>query len=65
MSKYGHIAPIYSVAIDDVIDLGDLEQMKDVAKQAEERLSETGNVSAALELLKVEIKKAEGSGGSA
>ena len=65
MNEYGpDIIPMYAVAIGDAIAGGELDKMKEVAQQAEEHLSQTGNVSAALELLKVEIAKAEKSGGA-
>jgi hypothetical protein len=57
------IRPLYGVAIRHAICSGDVDQMKSVAKDAEDHLGEYGNVSAALEALKVEIEKAE-SGGS-
>ena len=65
MNYNGGIRPLYAVGVRDAIATGDLDKMREVAKQAEEHLSETGNVSAALELLKVEIAKAEQGGGGA
>jgi hypothetical protein len=50
---------LYGPPIGEVIASGDLDRMKEVAKEAEEHLAEAGNVSAALQLLKVEIAKAE------
>ena len=53
---------LYGVAIREAIASGDVEQMRSVAKEAEEHLQEHGNVSAAAEALKVEIEKAESGG---
>jgi hypothetical protein len=53
---------LYGVPIGEAIASGDLDRMRDMAKEAEEHLAEVGHVSAALELLKVEIAKAEKSG---
>jgi signal transduction protein with GAF and PtsI domain len=55
---------LYGVAMRQAVASGDVEQMKSVAKEAEDHLAEHGNVSAALEALKVEIEKAESGGGS-
>lgn len=56
---------LYGVAIQEAVASGDLAQMKKVAKEAEAHVAQSGNVSAALEALKVEIsrlqKKAYGS----
>ena len=49
----------YGVAMRQAVATGDLEEMRRVADAAEEYLKETGDVSAALELLKTEIAKAE------
>jgi hypothetical protein len=49
----------YGVAMRQVAAAGDVEEMRRVAAEAEEYLKETGDVSAALELLKTEIAKAE------
>jgi hypothetical protein len=54
----GPIRP-YGTAIHRSIAKGDLGEMKAMAKQAEQFLRETGDVSAALELLKAEIAKRE------
>lgn len=53
---------LYGVAIREAIASGDVEQMRSVAKEAEEHLQEHGNISAAAEALKVEIQKAEQGG---
>lgn len=53
---------LYGVAIREAIASGDVEQMRSVAKEAEEHLQEYGNISAAAEALKVEIQKAEQGG---
>ena len=50
---------LYGVTIHQAAASGDLERMKATAQQAEEWLKETGNVSAALEALKLEIAKLE------
>ncbi|NEO99663.1 MAG: DUF1843 domain-containing protein [Symploca sp. SIO2E9] len=49
----------YGVAIHESIVSGDLERMKAMVQQTEEWLKEAGDVSAALELLKLEIAKLE------
>ncbi|HMC36957.1 MAG TPA: DUF1843 domain-containing protein, partial [Actinomycetota bacterium] len=51
--------PPYGVAIREAVTKGDLEEMRRVADAAEEHLKETGDIAAALELLKTEIAKAE------
>jgi hypothetical protein len=48
---------MYATAIQEAVASGDLQKMKAVAQQAEEHLKQHGNVSAALEALKVEIAK--------
>ena len=53
------IVPLYGVTIHQAVCSGDLAKMRAVAKQAEEHLRQAGNVSAALEALKLEIAKAE------
>jgi hypothetical protein len=50
---------LYGTAIHQAIAKGDLQQMKSLAVQAQQHLNEHGNVSAALEALKIEIAKAE------
>jgi HPt (histidine-containing phosphotransfer) domain-containing protein len=50
--------PLYGVSIHEASASGDLTRMKEVARQAEGLLAETGDVSAALEVLKAEIAKA-------
>lgn len=52
----GPIKP-YGVAIQQAVASGDLEQMKAAAARAEEWLSEVGDVSAALEHLRIEIAR--------
>lgn len=56
------IIPLYGVTIQEAAASGDLEKMKQVARQAEEQIQEYGNVPAALEALKIEIAKAERKG---
>jgi len=51
--------PPYGTAIHQAIATGELSKMKQAAKEAEKYLSETGNLSAALAILKAEIAKAE------
>ena len=53
------IVPLYGVTIHEAVCSGDLARMRAVAQQAEEHLRQAGNVSAALEALKLEIAKAE------
>lgn len=50
---------LYGVTIQRAIAGGDLEEMRKVAKQAEEHLREWGDVRSALENLKIEIAKLE------
>ena len=49
----------YGPAIQQAVASGDVRSMKALAKASEKYLSEHGDVSAALELLKVEIAKLE------
>lgn len=49
----------YAPAIQEAIARGDLAQMRDVARLAEEHMREYGNVALAYELLKVEIARLE------
>jgi hypothetical protein len=51
---------LYGVAIHQSIATGDLAMMKAVAAQAQQYLADHGDVSAALEGLKIEIAKLEG-----
>ena len=50
---------LYAVAIHNAAASGQLNQMKKVAAEADQHLKDHGNVSAALEALKVEIAKLE------
>ena len=50
---------LYGVGIQEALIRGDLQEMKKLAKLAEEHLKETGDLSAALEALKIEIAKLE------
>ena len=50
---------LYAVAIHEAAASGDLERMRAIVRQGEEWLRETGDVSAALEALKLEIAKLE------
>jgi len=49
----------YGVAITQAIASGDMNQMRQVAGQAEQFLAQHGDVAKLLSLLKVEIAKAE------
>jgi hypothetical protein len=49
----------YGTAIQQAVASGDLQKMKAAAKDAETYVGQHGNVSAALEALKIEIAKAE------
>ncbi len=51
--------PMYAGPIHRVIAKGDLSEMKAMAKEAEQYLHDHGDVSAALEALKIEIAKLE------
>jgi len=55
--------PMYMATITDAIAKGDLAQMKTLQAQAEEVLAAYGDVPTALQLLKIEIAKAEAAGG--
>lgn len=50
---------MYGVVIHDAIAKGDLAEMKKVASAAEKHIREHGDVSAALQSLKIEIAKAQ------
>nr|WP_173380526.1 DUF1843 domain-containing protein [Azospirillum sp. B510] len=54
---------MYMATVTDAIAKGDLAQMKTLQSQAEEVLAAYGDVPTALQLLKVEIAKAEAAGG--
>jgi len=51
--------PPYGVAIQEAVASGDLAKMKAAAQQAEQYVREWGDVSSALEVLKLEISKLE------
>ncbi len=51
--------PPYGVAIQEAVASGDLAKMKEAAQQAEQYVREWGDVSSALEVLKLEISKLE------
>ena len=53
---------LYAVTIHECAASGDMQRMKAMVQQAEEWLREAGDVSAALELLKLEIVKLERNG---
>jgi hypothetical protein len=51
--------PPYGPPIQEAIAKGDLAKMKQLATEAEQHLEKAGDVSAALEYLKIEIAKHE------
>lgn len=51
-------APLYADSIHGVIASSDLRRMQALAAEAEELLRQTGDVAAALEVLKAEIARA-------
>lgn len=51
--------PPYGVAIHQAIAAGDLDRMRALVTETEDYLRKAGDVSAALELLKVEVARAE------
>ncbi len=51
--------PPYGVAIQEAVASGDLAKMREAAQQAETYVKEWGDVSSALEVLKLEISKME------
>lgn len=53
------VRPLYATPIHRCIAKGDLGEMRALAKEAEQYLHENGDVSAALESLRVEIAKLE------
>ena len=53
------LQPLYGGAIHQASASGDLEQMRRVASDAEAFLKEHGDVSAALEVLRIEIARLE------
>lgn len=54
-----HPIPLYAATMQEAAAAGDLKKMKEVCQQAEEHLKQAGDVSAALQVLKVEIAKLE------
>jgi hypothetical protein len=54
--------PLYASTIHEAVARGDLDEMKKLEAQAQEHLSEWGNVPAAVEVLRAEIAKASASG---
>jgi hypothetical protein len=51
--------PLYAVTIQQTMAGGDLQQMKDVLKEAEEHVRKHADIPAAIEKLKAEIAKRE------
>ncbi|ALG72498.1 hypothetical protein VY88_32810 [Azospirillum thiophilum] len=62
LARFPHY-PMYMATITDAIAKGDLAQMKTLQSQAEEVLTAYGDIPTALQLLKVEIAKAEAAAG--
>ena len=58
-AAFGHGVAPYGPPIHQAIARGDLNEMRALASQAETYLSRTGDISAALALLRAEIAKAE------
>ncbi len=58
-SARGGPVPPYGTAIQQAIARGDLAKMKKVAAEAKKHMDMYGNVTAALELLRIEIKRLE------
>lgn len=54
-----HPIPPYGVAIQEAVASGNLNKMKEVCRLAEEHLKNVGDISAALQVLKIEIAKLE------
>ena len=55
----GPAVPPYGPPIHQAIARGDLNEMKELAERAEQFLKQTGDLAAALEILKTEIAKSE------
>ena len=53
------IRPLYGVTIHHCVNRGDLEEMRELADEAERHLAEHGDVKEALEKLKAEIARLE------
>jgi hypothetical protein len=53
------IRPLYGVTIQHACERGDLDEMKELAAQAEAHLAADGDIAAHLEALKAEIAKQE------
>lgn len=51
--------PPYGVVMRDAVASGDLQRMKKAAREAEDYLSEYGNIASALEVLRMEMAKLE------
>ncbi|AWB08783.1 DUF1843 domain-containing protein (plasmid) [Azospirillum humicireducens] len=61
-SPLPHPRPMYMAAMTEAIASGDLSRMKKVAAEAEAHLATYGDVPRLLQLLKIEIAKAESKG---
>lgn len=53
------VTVLYGPAMGEACASGDLERMRELARQAEEHIQQHGNVAAALEVLRAEIAKLE------
>lgn len=58
----GEMRALYACPIHEAAASGDLRKMKKIADEAQEYLRQSGDVSAALQALKIEIAKAERKG---
>ena len=52
-------AVLYGPVIEEAIARGDVDEMRRLVKKAEQHIAEWGNIPLALELLKVELARAE------
>ena len=50
---------LYGPVIDEAIARGDVDEMRRLVREAEQHIAEWGNIPLALELLKVELARAE------
>ena len=62
--EQNQVVPPYGVAIQQAIASGDLNRMRSLVGETEDFLRRSGDVRAALELLKLEIHRAESGRGS-
>ena len=52
-------AVLYGPVIEEAIARGDVDEMRRLARETEQHIAEWGNIPLALELLKVELARAE------